>query len=79
MLVHTIMNETQKKELEAAAKACGLSNSSMLKLALKEKIQRMANETKMNVAPAATLDGKQRAAANTPNNNVSIRDGDGRE
>jgi uncharacterized protein (DUF1778 family) len=39
-----VMNEDQKKEIKEAATACNLSISSFMKLAAKEKIDRMRQQ-----------------------------------
>lgn len=45
MIKQIVLNEDQKKEITDAAKACNLSVSSFLKLAAKEKINRMNTTT----------------------------------
>jgi hypothetical protein len=51
MIIQTAVNEIQKREVTEAAKACNLSVSSFLKLAAKEKINRMVSQINTYTQP----------------------------
>jgi len=70
MIKQVILNEKQRKEIIYAAEACNLSVSAFLRMAAKEKINRMGIQT--NTSQGTNLDSP--STTNTTRNGADAND-----